>query len=76
MRGAMKATLQLMAILIGIFVGVSGCATYTSQVENAPGRPSVYQAPDTTGPSAGVGIESQDIVGMCDQMMRDMMTNP
>jgi len=72
----MQATFRMMTALAGVLLLAGGCATYTSQVENAPGRPSVYQAPDTTGPSAGVGIESQDIVGMCDQMMRDMMANP
>lgn len=55
---------------------LSGCATYSSQVENAPGRPTIYAAPDTVGPVAGVGIESQDIISMCDIMMRDMMANP
>jgi hypothetical protein len=35
--------------------------------------PTTYSAPDTVGPLTGVGIESQDIVSMCDAMMRDMM---
>ena len=53
---------------------LSGCAT--TQVDNTPGRPTTYSSPDTAGPVAGVGIESQDIISMCDKMMRDMMANP
>lgn len=71
----MKMSFQFIAAFAGILF-FTGCTTYTTQVENAPGRASVYQSPDTTGSSAGVGIESQDIVSMCDQMMRDMMANP
>ncbi|WP_439594627.1 hypothetical protein [Falsiroseomonas sp.] len=32
--------------------------------------------PSTRGPVSGVGIESQDILAMTDQMMRDMLQNP
>jgi PBP1b-binding outer membrane lipoprotein LpoB len=32
--------------------------------------------PSTRGPISGVGIESQDIIGMTDRMMRDMLSNP
>lgn len=37
---------------------------------------SVYAAPDTSGQVRGVGVESQDIVSMSDQMMRDLLTVP
>lgn len=37
---------------------------------------SVYQTPDSPGQVRGVGTESQDIVSMSDQMMRDLMTVP
>jgi len=61
----------LMAIL------TSGCSTsYTTRVDNAPGRPTTYNDPSTVGPVTGVGIESQDIVSMTDKMMRDMLRNP
>lgn len=39
-------------------------------------RPSVYSTPDSPGAVRGVGTESQDIVSMSDQMMRDMLTIP
>ncbi|HEY0650628.1 hypothetical protein [Phenylobacterium sp.] len=32
--------------------------------------------PSTRGPVSGVGIESQDIIGMTDRMVRDMLSNP
>ena len=47
-----------------------------SPVDNAAGRPTVYQDVGSPGMVQGVGIESQDIVGMTDQMMRDMLANP
>ena len=36
----------------------------------------VYSTPDSPGAVRGVGTESQDIVSMSDQMMRDMLTIP
>jgi hypothetical protein len=45
-------------------------------VINAPGTPTTYQDPGTPGQVRGVGIESQDIVAMTDQMMRDMLSSP
>jgi hypothetical protein len=36
----------------------------------------VYQDPASVGSVAGVGIESQDVVSMTDQMMRDIMACP
>ena len=51
---------------------LGGCAS----VNNSPGTPTVYSDPGTAGPVQGVGIESQDIVAMTDQMMRDMLTEP
>ncbi|MFP3440881.1 hypothetical protein R0K18_24415, partial [Pantoea sp. SIMBA_133] len=52
---------------------LSGCA---SKIENVQGKPSVYEDVSTTGSVGGVGIESQDVVAMTDQMMRDMLANP
>jgi hypothetical protein len=37
---------------------------------------SQYAAPDSPGQVRGVGAESQDIVSMADQMVRDMLTIP
>ncbi|MBY0432459.1 MAG: penicillin-binding protein activator LpoB [Rhodospirillales bacterium] len=52
---------------------VGACAP---QVINASGTPTTYVDHSTPGPVRGVGIESQDIVSMTDQMMRDMLTDP
>lgn len=51
---------------------LSACQT----VRNEAGSPTTYYDPASTGPVKGVGIEAQDIVGMTDQMMRDMLTEP
>jgi len=59
------------AILAGLAL-----AACSSGVENKAGTPTTYQSPDTSGAVGGVGIESQDIVSMTDQMMRDMLQVP
>jgi penicillin-binding protein activator len=65
---------------VGVFVlavltsALAGCAT-VYPVVNAPGAPTTYQDPGTRGAVSGVGIESQDIIGMTDRMMRDMLTS-
>jgi len=47
-----------------------------SRVDNSAGTPTTYVDPSSAGPVRGVGIESQDIISMTDQMMRDMLTEP
>ncbi|NIQ03311.1 MAG: penicillin-binding protein activator LpoB [Nitrospinaceae bacterium] len=59
----------------------TGCAgpTYNPPihpVESTPGRPTVYEDPQTVGRAAGVGIESQDVISMTDQMVADMLSTP
>ena len=51
---------------------LSACQT----VQNTAGTPTTYTDPSQLGPVKGVGIESQDIISMTDQMMRDMLTEP
>jgi PBP1b-binding outer membrane lipoprotein LpoB len=51
---------------------LSACQT----VQNTAGAPTTYQDPASMGAVKGVGIESQDIISMTDQMMRDMLTEP
>lgn len=53
---------------------LTGCST--TKVVNAPGTPTAQIDPGTRGPVAGVGIEGQDIIGMTDQMLRDMLSTP
>ncbi|MFN3076847.1 MAG: penicillin-binding protein activator LpoB [Alphaproteobacteria bacterium] len=56
-----------------ILAGVSAC----TGVNNAPGTPTSYSDPGTAPPPPqGLGIQSNDIVSMTDQMMRDMLTEP
>lgn len=60
------------AIFIFPVVALSACQS----VQNTAGTPSTYLDPGSPGPVRGVGIESQDIVSMTDQMMRDMLAQP
>lgn len=53
-------------------VALGACNT----VQNTAGTPTTYYDPAVGGPIQGVGIESQDIVSMSDQMMRDLLTEP
>jgi len=48
----------------------------TSPTQNVAGSATVNLDPGTRGPVAGVGIETQDIASMTDQMMRDMLGTP
>lgn len=50
--------------------------TACQSVQNSAGTPTTYLDPASPGPVRGVGIESQDIVSMTDQMMRDMLAQP
>lgn len=68
-----KRAVVALFVLAGL--GLNACAP-TRGVVNAPGTPTTYQDSGTRGAVGGVGIESQDIVSMTDEMMRDMLTNP
>jgi PBP1b-binding outer membrane lipoprotein LpoB len=63
-------------MMVPLVLLVAGCTTFTTRVENAPGRPSTYGDPSTPGMVTGVGVESQDIVSMTDAMVRDLLANP
>ena len=68
----MNVQLMTMGLVLSVFVS-TGCAT---SGENVRGKPTVYEDSSTTGRVTGTGIESQDIVAITDQMMRDMLANP
>lgn len=53
---------------------LAGCAG--SRIDNVRGTPTVYEDVGSSGRVQGVGIESQDVVSMTDEMMRDMLSNP
>ena len=69
MRLFLKWTVLLM-VTAGL---AAGCV---SGIPTPEGTEPEYVDPGTKGPAAGTGMESQDIVGMADAMMRDMMANP
>lgn len=65
--------------LVGIFIllaiGFSGCSTHSVAI-NKPGEPTTYvDHTQRDKEDLGVGIASQDIINMTDEMMRDMLTN-
>jgi PBP1b-binding outer membrane lipoprotein LpoB len=68
----MKAKVTTAGLVLAALVS-AGCIT---PVENVRGKPTVYEDATTSGRVSGVGIESQDIVAITDQMMRDMLANP
>jgi penicillin-binding protein activator len=65
-------------------LGVVVAAVATSGPAEAQKRDKSYDRgmsakeldPGSRGPVSGVGIESQDIIGMTDRMVRDMLSNP
>jgi hypothetical protein len=65
---------RLPAALVLVAAGFALAAC--QKVDNTAGSPTVYIDPTTSGPIKGVGIESQDIIGMTDQMLRDMLSAP
>lgn len=67
--------LSLLPAVLGPVL-LAACAGGSTGVQNAAGTPTVELDPATRGPVAGVGIEGQDVVGMTDAMVRDMLTVP
>lgn len=70
-------TLIRNCVAVGLVVGLAACnGPMTSPTQNVAGSATVNLDPGTRGPVAGVGIETQDIASMTDQMMRDMLGTP
>lgn len=65
-----------LARVTGLALTVSLAAGCASNIDNTAGQATVYEDASTTGKVSGVGIESQDIVAVTDEMMRDMLANP
>lgn len=62
-------------LVISALLALGGCAS-TTTIDNSKGRNTLYEDTRSPGKVAGVGVESQDIVAVTDQMMRDIMQNP
>lgn len=67
----MRLTVKAAALMVFIST-LAGCQTIPS-LPNATGVSSMEVDPSRKGPVSGVGVESQDILAMTDQMMRDML---
>lgn len=64
-------------VIVSIVILVSGCTSNDSiTYDNKAGKATIYEPIGQAGSVAGIGIESQDIVSMTDEMMRDMLRNP
>lgn len=64
------------SLLLAASLVLSACSS-TTKYDNSAGRATVYSDVKTGNTQIqGVGIESQDIVKMTDQMMRSMISNP
>ncbi|MEW6261560.1 MAG: penicillin-binding protein activator LpoB [Thermodesulfobacteriota bacterium] len=66
-------TLILGVVCVIVFT-VSGCVG--PEIKQKAGKPAEYEDPGTAGAASGVGMESQDLIGMTDKMARDMLANP
>ncbi len=65
------------AAALGAAFALSGCVTMNAGLDNSAGRKTVYSDVATVSKQvAGVGVESQDVVSMTDQMMRDILATP
>lgn len=61
---------------VGTIAAVAALAGCTASAPNASGVAAVTQDPERKGLVSGVGIESQDIVAMSNQMVHDMLGDP
>lgn len=60
-----------------VALAISGCTTVNSGLNNTAGSRTVYADAGTTSKQvAGIGVESQDVISMTDQMMRDIIATP
>ncbi len=68
----MKITFSMHPAILALCLPalLAGCA---GNIDNVRGQPSTYEDPETEGRVSGVGIESQDVIAMTDEMMRDLL---
>ena len=63
-------------ILISLSSLLLSCGTTNRRpIDNISGRPTTYIDSGTRGAVSGVGVESQDILSMTDQMMRSIISS-
>jgi hypothetical protein len=75
----MTAAIPTRAAALLVLAALGGCATAPApgNLNNSAGRPTMYQDVANASPTtAGVGVESQDVVSMTDRMMRDILATP
>lgn len=72
------ATSARRAAALAAAAALAGCAPApVANLNNSAGRPVMYQDVASASPTtAGVGVESQDVVSMTDRMMRDILATP
>jgi hypothetical protein len=70
----MNRYVRIVAVLSCLFLFL-GCDP-NSRLQNRPGGSSLQEDPKSPGTIQGAGIESHEIIGMTDQMMRDILATP
>lgn len=73
MLSAIKKLSKFGILLFPLAISSFGCAT---TVERSGGTEAHYVDPSQQSELSGVGIESQDVINMTDQMMRDILATP
>ena len=69
----MWRTAYAAALAVAVLGILPGCQ---APVQNPAGVSSIDVDSSRKGPVSGIGVESQDIVAMTDQMLRDMLAEP
>jgi PBP1b-binding outer membrane lipoprotein LpoB len=72
----MTTTLRYSIALLSLLAIVGGCTTYESRTGDREGRPSQYVDPNEASRIQGLGIASNDIASVCDEMVGDILANP
>lgn len=64
-------------LMLGVTWGLVACGGSSNHrpVDNVAGRPTTYVDPGSRGLVSGVGVESQDILSMTEQMMRSIISS-
>ncbi len=64
----------VLMFLLDTLAGCGGGSNYRP-IDNVAGRPTTYVDPGSRGVVSGVGVESQDIMSMTEQMMRSIISS-
>lgn len=70
-------TLARLGLAAAAALSLSACVTTNAGLNNTAARPTTYvDAATASSKVAGVGMESQDVISMTDEMLRDILATP